>query len=41
MNMGVCGGDQAQLVAGGEVDVAIHVPLGIDDDGLTRSRTAN
>ena len=41
MNMGIGGGDDAQFVASREIEVAVHIALGIDDDRLAGSRTAN
>ena len=41
MNVGICGGDDAQSVASGECEVAVHIALGVDDDGLARSGTTD
>jgi hypothetical protein len=37
MDVRICGGDDAQSVASGEIEVAIYIALGVDDDGLTRA----
>ena len=39
--MRIGGSDDAQPVPGGKVEVAVNIPLRIDDDGVSGSRTAN
>jgi hypothetical protein len=41
MNVGIGGCDDSQLVTGCEIEVAVDVTLGIDDDRLTASRAPN
>jgi hypothetical protein len=41
MDMCVCRSHDAQRVTLCEIEVAIDVPLRVDDDGLTCSRAAN
>jgi hypothetical protein len=39
--MGIRGRNDAQSVTSGEFEVAVHIALGVDDDGLARSRATD